>query len=416
MKLCPKDFEEIAFFFQDRSALRQIIELKVVCPFKKQGCNWVGMIIDFIVHKERDCKFAADWETCEFSIIGCNRKGSKEEMYVHYKKDCAIHLRYFAKVLKKLHLVNVQASSFEEGILFTNKECQKKIEEDSDSILAIETSLEGLDHALKKVRLQVNALRTEQKIIEDKHCLMQKDMNLDTMLIVIKELWKNFDSLKLNIGHVDTGLDEKLVSPMKIYPNSISLHNSEAKLKNLEKERKTRRENLADTDLRIRLYQATTYDGKYVWKIDNYIRRMKEAKEKKIIELFSPPLFSDNFGYRVCCKIYLNGKPSEDGYGTHVAFYMVLMKGEFDALLRFPFPRILRATLLAKDQNYNIEKVIEPTNTEPFQMPRQEMNSPVGYNMFVSHVELATSQYLWDDALFFKIDFSHKSPSFSYYS
>ena len=40
-------------------------------------------------------------------------------------------------------------------------------------------------------------------------------------------------------------------------------------------------------------------------------------------------------GYKMCIRAYLNGDGI--GYKTHLSVFFVLMKGEFDPLLKWPF-------------------------------------------------------------------------------
>ena len=40
-------------------------------------------------------------------------------------------------------------------------------------------------------------------------------------------------------------------------------------------------------------------------------------------------------GYKMCVRAYLNGDGS--GYNTHLSLFFVIMKGEFDNLLKWPF-------------------------------------------------------------------------------
>ena len=46
------------------------------------------------------------------------------------------------------------------------------------------------------------------------------------------------------------------------------------------------------------------------------------------------PIFLRN-GYKMCIRAYLNGDGS--GYKTHFSVFFVLMRGEFDPLLKWPF-------------------------------------------------------------------------------
>lgn len=45
--------------------------------------------------------------------------------------------------------------------------------------------------------------------------------------------------------------------------------------------------------------------------------------------------YTAKYGYKLCLRLYLNG----DGTGkkTHLSLFIVIMKGEYDALLPWPF-------------------------------------------------------------------------------
>ena len=414
IKLCPVDNTEIKETFQDRSALLEIIKIEVACYFKNNGCQWCGMIFNFLDHVKHDCKYSVQWQLCEFSNIGCEKKGSKEEIQKHINNDFGDHLECLGKILATASSTIDQSSSVCESISMTVSECSKQLEEDSDGILAVRTSMSGLESRIETAQSNFSTLHENQLQIA-RQCQEIKDYDIGSSNVMMyRELTQRLSILEGNVEDLIKNTDVPGVAILSNSQTSGKDHGP--KLKRLERDRKTRRENLADSDLKIRLFQATTTDGKYMWKIDNYPRRMKEAKEEKIVELYSPPLFSHVFGYKLCCKIYLNGKPNESCHGTHVSFYMILMKSEYDATLRFPFPRVFRVTLVGRNSTWNVEKKIEPSNTEEFQQPKDDMNKIVGHPMFISHKDLLDSRYLWGDSLFFKIDFTEKSPQFSYYS
>ena len=52
-------------------------------------------------------------------------------------------------------------------------------------------------------------------------------------------------------------------------------------------------------------------------------------------------------GYKMCIRAYLNGDGS--GYKTHLSLFFVLMKGEYDALLRWPFDYKVSMILVGKE-------------------------------------------------------------------
>lgn len=54
-----------------------------------------------------------------------------------------------------------------------------------------------------------------------------------------------------------------------------------------------------------------------------------------------PAFYTAKYGYKLCLRLYLNG----DGTGkrTHLSLFIVIMKGEYDALLPWPFRNKVRA-------------------------------------------------------------------------
>lgn len=416
LKSCPVDNELVREVFSDRSALLQIIKIPVYCLFKEQGCTWEGMIAHFLSHIQHDCKFAANWKLCQFSVIGCTTKGSKTEINTHYEADFGHHLFILGTKLNRLSNGLDRERSLLMTISIAGNSVGRKLEENYDSMIALKASITGIDGRMGEISTNIQSVRQDERKQNDQFIEIENASKSSNVLLKTKEVQVTYDKLTGKIDVEERRLEETGLprSQADSYSQGMSKSNTELKMKRLEKERKTVREHLAEIDLKIRLFQATTTDGIYMWKIDNYPRRMREAREGKILELYSPPLYSHFFGYRICCKIYLNGNKNEpSGHGTHVAFYMVVMKGEFDLLLPFPFPRIFKATLLAHNPIKNVEKVIEPKNTVPFQMPKEEMNPMVGHAKFVSHAELAGSDYLWDDALFFSINFTETASNLS---
>ena len=53
------------------------------------------------------------------------------------------------------------------------------------------------------------------------------------------------------------------------------------------------------------------------------------------MSLYSQPFYTDRYGYKMCGRVYLNGDGM--GKGTHLSLFFVLMRGEYDALLEWPF-------------------------------------------------------------------------------
>ena len=49
---------------------------------------------------------------------------------------------------------------------------------------------------------------------------------------------------------------------------------------------------IAELNLKLQLLESTSYDGKLLWKIDNYNRRKQDAITGKTPSLYSPPFYT----------------------------------------------------------------------------------------------------------------------------
>lgn len=111
---------------------------------------------------------------------------------------------------------------------------------------------------------------------------------------------------------------------------------------------------LADMDLRFQVLETASYSGTLIWKIRDYQRRKQEALAAKTLSLYSQPFYTGYFGYKMCARVYLNGDGM--GKGSHLSLFFVVMRGEYDALLPWPFKQKVSTT--ASQQGV---KVVYPT-------------------------------------------------------
>lgn len=159
---------------------------------------------------------------------------------------------------------------------------------------------------------------------------------------------------------------------------------------------------LADMEEYFREREFSTYDGTFLWKISEFARRRNEAVSGQQVSFLSPCFFTGRYGYKMCARIYLNGDGM--GRGTHISVFFVVMRGMYDALLRWPFRQ--KVTFMLVDQD-NVEHVIDAFRPDPnsssFQRPRRETNIASGCPTFCSLTELNNHAYVRDDALFLKI-------------
>lgn len=165
------------------------------------------------------------------------------------------------------------------------------------------------------------------------------------------------------------------------------------------------RANLSDLDLRQQLMENTTYSGKMLWKIDNYEKRLQQAKIGEVTALHSAPCFTNRYGYKFCARLYLFGDGM--GKGTHISLFFVLMKSEFDNVLQWPFQKQVTFRLIQQGRKGTTKEVKESffadKSSSSFQKPTKEMNIAAGCPLFISHKDLKKGGFIENDSLFIEV-------------
>lgn len=160
---------------------------------------------------------------------------------------------------------------------------------------------------------------------------------------------------------------------------------------------------MAELDLRFQVMETASYNGVLMWKIRDYLRRKEDARTGKTISLYSQPFYTGRFGYKMCARVYLNGDGV--GKGTHLSLFFVVQRGEYDALLPWPFKQ--KVTLMLLDQENGTRNLVDSfrpdITSSSFKRPTSEMNVASGCPLFVSHSILETPTFRRDDTIFLKV-------------
>ena len=159
---------------------------------------------------------------------------------------------------------------------------------------------------------------------------------------------------------------------------------------------------LADLEEQVKQTEISNYNGVLLWKISDFARKRQDAVTGRQVSFYSPCFYSSSYGYKMCVRLYLNGDGM--GRGTHISVFFVVMRGQYDALLRWPFRQ--KVTFMLLDQD-NVEHVIDAFRPDPtsnsFQRPKREMNIASGCPTFCPLSELNNYAYVRDDTMFLKI-------------
>ena len=159
---------------------------------------------------------------------------------------------------------------------------------------------------------------------------------------------------------------------------------------------------LAEHSLRLDMMDCKNTDGVLLWKITEIRRRRRDAVSGKTPSIYSQPFYTSPNGYKMCARLYLNGDGM--GRGTHLSLFFVIMRGEYDSLLPWPFRQKISLILIDQDGQRNISDAFRPDpSSSSFQRPRNEMNVASGCPLFVALSTLDSGGYIKDDAMFIKI-------------
>ena len=114
----------------------------------------------------------------------------------------------------------------------------------------------------------------------------------------------------------------------------------------------------SELELQLQASLASTHNGAFLWRIPEVRRRIHDAKMGRIISIYSPPFYTGRNGYKMCIRAYLNGDGT--GEGTHLSIFFVLMRGEYDPLLQWPFESKVSLILVDQDHMKHLVQTFKP--------------------------------------------------------
>ncbi|XP_053166273.1 TNF receptor-associated factor 5 isoform X2 [Hemicordylus capensis] len=421
---CPVDKEMIKLqeVFKDNCCKREVLNLQVFCR-NSPTCNAKTSLGRYQDHLQQ-CLFESVLCTNE----GCCEKILQKDLKEHLGLQCNFRkepCQYCKQPVVVFNLKIHERTACPEYPLICPQGCMqiiltKEIEEHVLVCPEVETDCPykqyGCSAKIKRGKLSdhENAyLREHMLQILDKNSKLEdqtlaihvdKSACLETQVrqlvqmanqqqnkFDLRSLLETIDNIKQKVAFLES-YDQRLVV-LEDLSNQHDVHLGVHKAQ------------LNKNEERFKLLEGTSYNGKLIWKIIDYKMKKNEAVEGRIVSVFSQPFYTSRCGYRLCARAYLNGDGS--GKGTHVSLYFVVMRGEFDSLLPWPFKQ--KVTLMLLDQSGKKNHIVETFKADPnsssFKRPEGEMNIASGCPRFVAHsvLENAKNTYIKDDTLFLKV-------------
>ena len=158
---------------------------------------------------------------------------------------------------------------------------------------------------------------------------------------------------------------------------------------------------ISELELQLQASLASTHTGSFLWRIPEVARRKRDAFDGRITSIYSPPFYSGRNGYKMCIRAYLNGDGI--GFNTHLSVFFVVMRGEYDQLLKWPFESKISLILVDQNLRQHIVQTFKPSpDSSSFQKPRSDMNVASGCPQFAKLSVLEEGNYVKNDVLFLK--------------
>lgn len=270
---------------------------------------------------------------------------------------------------------------------------RQKLQEHSSRLVTLEMRVasHGQDR-LPAVLPMFSSLQPTQMSEDISRRLTNAENGSNNIEFLIGETGRELNNVRQEVSSLKRQMDGTVDSMRRL----------ERRMESVEHNLTLRNVVLADIEEFVRQQQISTYDGTILWKITDVARRKNDAVTGRQASIYSPCFYTSRYGYKMCVRLYLNGDGM--GKGTHLSLFFVVMRGEYDALIRWPFRQ--KVTMMLLDQD-NIEHVIDAFRPDPssssFQRPRRETNIASGCPLFCPLAELNNHAYLRDDAMFLKI-------------
>ena len=156
--------------------------------------------------------------------------------------------------------------------------------------------------------------------------------------------------------------------------------------------------------LEMKIPSSGGNDGPFTWKIGSFSELLRKAKSGEQTDLYSSPFY--RYGYKFKLLISPNGQG--DGKDTHLSIFIIIMKGEYDATLTWPFNKNVTFTLIDQQEDANArENIAECHNVDPslknFARPVEDENTGRGYPTFASQEKIQKRRYIVDDTIFIQV-------------
>ena len=196
------------------------------------------------------------------------------------------------------------------------------------------------------------------------------------------------------------------VSYLQVQRNQLDQHLRGATQCHLELAcRKIREQNkdIENIQAELKSVKANQNSKKYVWKISNFRQTLKEAQNGVREKIVSDPFYTAPQEYKLQAQLYPNGYGRHKG--TYLSAFVFTLKGEYDAILPWPFAKEVILTIVDQQQNVADRQNIRDSLILQNEGPNSRGCCCFYFNLG-SYEELGMRKYIVDDTLFLRVEIS----------
>ena len=258
----------------------------------------------------------------------------------------------------------------------------------------------NLSVQLEEIDTKLNNLRDEVEV-ECRTRLEGEARTAETILKQNEELANinnKLENVKMNLAVTQDEMKEKFLEhcqQMQLDYNDLS--------SKIRSEKQRTENNFLELNEDI----AQMNSKMLVWRVNNVESVLDQATP-----LYGKRFYSEPYGYVLQPKIFFNGaRLNDQGY---LSIFIRIMKGSFDEILKWPFSKHIRVTLIEQESSglrRNIEKILVPPSADAVELrkPSEDSNNGFGIYKFVSHEVLQGGRYIVNDEIFIKIEVLEES-------
>ena len=197
-------------------------------------------------------------------------------------------------------------------------------------------------------------------------------------------------------------LKTELESVFQVEAKDAEIYRLKDQMSSLERKVQTKETENEDRGFRLSLLENVNYDGTMIWKIPQFAQRMADAQSGKYASIFSLPFYTSRYGHKLCLRLYILGDGI--GKGTHMSLFFVVMRGEFDNILQWPFTHKVTFRLLNQGAGQDVvDSFLPDPMSSSFKKPKTDMNVASGCPCFVSISDVKSGGFIADDTIFIKV-------------